>query len=104
IRDRNVTGVQTCALPISWLTFMKNRLEIAKELLQDNGLIFVQCDDNEQAYLKVLMDDIFKEENFINVVTIKTKIGGVSGSSAGKSIREATQFINILAKNKNSNK
>jgi len=86
----------------TWLTFMKNRLEIAKELLQDNGLIFVQCDDNEQAYLKILMDDIFKEENFINVVTIKTKIGGVSGSSAGKSIRDATEFINIFAKDKNS--
>jgi adenine-specific DNA-methyltransferase len=86
----------------TWLTFMKNRLEIAKELLKDNGLIFVQCDDNEQAYLKILMDDIFKEENFINVITIKTKIGGVSGSSAGKSIRDATEFINIFAKDKNS--
>src|SRR5699024_9089770 len=86
----------------TWLSYMKNRLEIAKELLEDNGLIFVQCDDNEQAYLKVLMDDIFKEENFINVITIKTKIGGVSGSSAGKSIRDATEFINVFAKDKNS--
>jgi len=39
-----------------WLTFMKNRLEVARELLRDDGVIFVQCDDNEQAYLKVLMD------------------------------------------------
>ena len=49
----------------SWLIFMKNRLEIAKALLSDDGVIFVQCDDNEQAYLKVLMDDIFGRDCFI---------------------------------------
>lgn len=38
----------------TWLTFMKNRLEIAREFLRDDGVIFIQCDDNEQAYLKVL--------------------------------------------------
>lgn len=49
----------------TWLCFMKNRLEIARELLRDDGVIFVQCDDNEQAYLKVLMDEIFGRENFV---------------------------------------
>ncbi len=48
----------------SWLVFMKNRLEAAMEFLSDDGVIFVQCDDNEQAYLKVLMDEIFGRENF----------------------------------------
>lgn len=48
----------------SWLVFMKNRLEAAREFLSDDGVIFVQCDDNEQAYLKVLMDEIFGRENF----------------------------------------
>ncbi|WP_416346479.1 DNA methyltransferase [Campylobacter upsaliensis] len=43
----------------TWLTFMKNRLEIAREFLRDDGVIFIQCDDNEQAYLKVLCDEIF---------------------------------------------
>ena len=38
---------------------MKNHLEVAKALLRSDGLVFVQCDDNEQAYLKVLMDEIF---------------------------------------------
>ncbi|GAA8140373.1 hypothetical protein HpKG115_13260 [Helicobacter pylori] len=53
----------------SWLVFMKNRLEIAREFLSDDGVIFVQCDDNEQAYLKVLMDEIFLRENFVaNIV------------------------------------
>jgi len=49
-----------------WLTFMKNRLEVAREFLSDDGVIFVQCDDNEQAYLKVLMDEVFYQENFNN--------------------------------------
>lgn len=84
----------------TWLTFIKNRLDEAKLLLREDGLIFVQCDDNEQAYLKVLMDEIFEPKNFINVITVKTKIGGVSGSSEGKSLRDATEFINVYAKNK----
>ena len=50
----------------SWLTFMKNRLEIAKELLSEEGSIYVQCDFNESHYLKVLMDDIFGINNFKN--------------------------------------
>jgi adenine-specific DNA-methyltransferase len=56
----------------SWLRFMKNRLEIARELLRDDGAIFVQCDDSEQAYLKVLMDEIFGRENFKACITVKT--------------------------------
>ena len=54
----------------TWLTFTKNRLEIAYELLRDDGVIFVQCDDHEQAHLKVLMDEIFKRDNFITTMTI----------------------------------
>ena len=50
----------------SWLTFMKNRLEAARELLRDDGVIFVQIDDNEQAYLKVLMDEVFGRGNFVS--------------------------------------
>lgn len=57
----------------SWLAFMKNRLEIAKEFLRDDGVVFVQCDDNEQAYLKVLMDEIFRKENFVGDLIRKTK-------------------------------
>lgn len=84
----------------TWLTFMKNRLDISKDLLSDNGLIFIQCDDNEEAYLKVLCDSIFGNDNFMNIITIKTKIGGVSGSSEGKSLKDTTEFILVYAKNK----
>lgn len=49
----------------TWLSFMKNRLEVAREFLREDGVIFIQCDDNEQAYLKVLCDEIFGRENFV---------------------------------------
>ena len=52
----------------SWLTFMKNRLEVARDLLKEEGVIFVQCDDNEQAYLKVLMDEIFGRMNLAKIM------------------------------------
>ncbi|MFV8332352.1 DNA methyltransferase [Flavobacterium sp. GSP14] len=60
----------------TWLTFMKNRLEVAKELLREDGVIFVQCDDNEQAYLKVLMDGIFGNNNFDSCITTIVKTEG----------------------------
>jgi adenine-specific DNA-methyltransferase len=86
----------------TWLTFMKNRLEIAKQLLKDDGVIFVQCDDNEQAYLKVLMDEVFGRENFVNLVTVKTKIAGVSGSSEGGSLQDNCEYLNIYSKQRSN--
>ena len=65
----------------TWLVFMKNRLEVARELLSEDGLLWVQTDDGEVNYLGVLLDEIFGRENFINIVTVKTKIVGVYGSS-----------------------
>jgi len=59
----------------TWLTFMKNRLEVARALLSDDGVIFVQCDDNEQAYLKVLMDEVFGRDNFVSNVVWKGRGG-----------------------------
>ncbi|PZO27926.1 MAG: site-specific DNA-methyltransferase [Flavobacteriaceae bacterium] len=52
----------------SWLTFMKNRLLIAKELLKDDGNIFIHIDINETHYLKVLCDEIFGRENFVEEI------------------------------------
>lgn len=86
----------------TWLTFMKNRLEVSRELLRDDGVIFVQCDDVEQAYLKILMDGVFGRENFINLISIKTKIAGVSGSSEGNSLQDNCEYLNFYAKNRNN--
>jgi len=84
----------------TWLTFMKNRLEVAKELLRDDGVIFVQCDDNEQAYLKVLMDDIFERKNFINIISAKMKnIAGASGGGEDKRLKKNIEFLTIFSKN-----
>lgn len=52
----------------TWLAFMKNRLEIAKELLAADGTIYIHLDYNEVHYLKVLMDEIFGRENFLNEI------------------------------------
>lgn len=65
----------------TWLTFMKNRLEVAKKLLRDDGVIFVQCDDNEQAYLKVLMDEIFGRVNFDCIVWRKIEENASTGGT-----------------------
>src|SRR5690606_9684154 len=51
-----------------WLSFMSKRLEISKRLLSDTGIIFVSIDDNEQANLKLLLDDVFGEINFVSSV------------------------------------
>lgn len=51
-----------------WLSFMEKRLKVARELLNDDGVIFVSIDDNEQAHLKMLMDDVFGSENFVSNV------------------------------------
>lgn len=61
-------GYQDSFLRSTWLTFMKNRLEAAKKLMAKDGFIFVQCDDCQSAYLKVLMDEIFGEENYRNSI------------------------------------
>ena len=79
----------------SWLTFMKNRLEVAKELLTDDGVFFASCDDNEQAHLKILMDEIFGNENFItNFVVIRAEGGGLA-----KQVVKGHDYLLTYAKN-----
>lgn len=78
----------------TWLTFMKNRLQIAKELLKDDGVIFVQCDDNEQAYLKILMDEIFNRTNYLNTISVKVKeSSGASGGGEDKRLKKNIENI-----------
>ncbi|MFP6031277.1 DNA methyltransferase [Helicobacter pylori] len=81
----------------SWLVFMKNRLEAAREFLSDDGVIFVQCDDNEQAYLKVLMDEIFGRENFVNTIIWEKKY---SPQNDAKWFSDNHDFILLYAKDK----
>lgn len=58
-----------------WLSFIKSRLQIAHKLLSDNGIIFISIDENEQAQLKLLCDEIFSPENHIETIIWKNKYG-----------------------------
>lgn len=79
-----------------WLNFMYPRLKLAKELLTDDGVIFVSIDDNEQAYLKVLMDEVFGRDNFVtNFLWEK------SCSNLSKFYRNNFEYIICYIKNKN---
>lgn len=78
----------------TWLIFMKNRLELAKKLLKEDGVIFVHCDNNEQSYLKVLLDEIFKREQFIETITV---VNNPRGRDYG-GIANMHEFIHVYAK------
>ena len=81
----------------TWLTFMKNRLDAARTLLSKDGMIFIQCDDTEHAYLKVMMDEIFGRVNFITNITanVKTPSGLASGAQL---MFNTTEYILVYRK------
>lgn len=81
----------------SWLVFMKNRLALARELLANNGILYMAISDEGAHYLKVLTDDIFGMENFIADVTWESR---KSISSDGL-MSENHNHILVYAKNKN---
>lgn len=82
----------------TWLVFMKNRLEVAKDLLSQNGVLCVQCDDNEQAYLKVLLDGI-KGLSFLNNIAVKmSEASGVKMNHARGRFPKLKEYILIYTK------
>ncbi len=83
----------------TWLTFMKNRLEVAKQLLSKNGSIWVNLDDGEAHYYKILADDIFGRENFVANVIWKKKY---SPQNDAKYFSDMHDHILIFANNKDS--
>lgn len=83
----------------SWLTFIKNRLEVTKELLADDGSIVIYIDDNEIGYLQVLMDEIFGRENRGGIISIKR--GSVTGhKTINPGVVNITEYMLVYAKNK----
>lgn len=79
----------------SWLTFMKNRLEVARDLLKEDGIIWVHCDNNEQSYLKILLDELFGRQNFVETVTV---VNNPRGRDYG-GIANMHEFIHVFCKN-----
>lgn len=83
-----------------WLGLMRARLELLRNLLSEDGTIWIQIDDEEQAYLKVLCDEIFGRGNFINMVSVNMKnAAGASGGGEDKRLKKNCEFIISYAKN-----
>lgn len=80
----------------SWLTFMRNRLEVAKELLTNNGFISIAIDHVELFYLGVLADEIFGAENRVGVVTV---VHNPKGRNQAKFFSANSEFMLVYAKN-----
>lgn len=85
----------------AWLTFIKSRLQIAWELLSDNGTIWISIDDNESHYIKVLSDSIFGRQNFINEIVWQRAYAPVN---LKKTFSRSHDYIEVYAKNNSSEK
>lgn len=102
IYDDNYIGSDDGYKHSKWLSFMNERLSITKELLSDDGIIFISIDDNEQAQLKLLCDEIFGENAFLNKLVIKT--GDVYGTKAAhieKTFVKTKDYVLVYANEKN---
>lgn len=81
-----------------WLSFIEKRLSVAKTLLKRDGIIFVSIDDNEQAQLKMLLDSVFGENNFISNLVWQKKKGGGNDS---RHVATEHEYVLVYAKDKN---
>lgn len=79
-----------------WLSFMNKRLKLAKGLLSDKGVIFISIDDNEQAQLKLLCDEVFGGNNFITNITWQS----TAGSNTGNEIVTTTEYVLVYTANR----
>ena len=82
-----------------WLDLMRARLVVLRNLLSEDGTIWIQIDDEEQAYLKVLCDEVFGRNNFINMISVNMKnIAGASGGGEDKRLKKNCEYILAYAK------
>lgn len=84
-----------------WLSFMEKRLRIARELLSEKGVIFISIDDNEQATIKILCEEIFGENNFIGQLTWESTTQPINAGKARFQLQQKVEYILCYAKNKN---
>ncbi len=83
----------------NWLNMMYPRLRLARNLLTDDGIIFISIDDNEIDNLKKICNEVFGEENYINLITLKTKAcSGASGGGEDKRLKKNNEYIFMYAK------
>lgn len=82
-----------------WLSLMRPRLKLLRSLLSEDGTIWIQIDDEEQAYLKVLCDEVFGRTNFINMISVNMKnSAGASGGGEDKRLKKNCEYILAYAK------
>lgn len=89
----------------TWLTFMKNRLEIAFELLREDGVIVIQSDNNENHYLKVLCDEIFGSDKFVTQIAVEmsaTQGMKVASAKNGNIVKNA-EYLSLYSKSGRKN-
>lgn len=84
------------AFHTNWLNMMYPRLQLARECLSEDGVIFISLDDNEQANMKLLCDDVFGEENFVGLLTI---MSNPRGSQNSKNLSYIHEYIFVYSKN-----
>ena len=85
----------------NWLNMMFPRLKLSQMFLRSDGVIFISIDDNEQSNLKLLCDDVFGEENFINKITVKAKpSAGASGGGEDIKLKKNVEHLLCYCKNK----
>ena len=83
----------------TWLTFMKNRLEVAKNLLRSDGMIFIQINDIEQAHLKIICDDIFGRNNFHTTICVQmSHLSGVKMAHKKIKLPKIKEYILFYTK------
>lgn len=82
-----------------WLDMIYPRLLLSRQLLKDNGLIFISIDDNELSKLQLVCDEIFGENNFISLITWQKKSSGTSSDS--KHMKNLNEYVLVYSKNKN---
>lgn len=97
---KRLKSIQGKSTHSSWLTFMYPRLFLAKRLLTDNGVIFISIDDNEQANLKLLMDMIFGEGNFIGNIAWESKTKSQNTKDAFDKLQPRVEHIFVYEKYK----
>lgn len=86
-----------------WLNMMYPRLKLARNLLREDGVIFISIDDSESENLRKMCDEIFGEENFVNTVSVNMKnIAGASGGGEDKRLKKNIEYCHIYARNYDS--
>jgi adenine-specific DNA-methyltransferase len=82
-----------------WLSIMYPRLKLLKQFLRQDGSIWIQIDDEEQAYLKIICDEIFGRSNFVNMISVNMKnIAGASGGGEDTRLKKNCEYILIYAR------